>query len=241
MEETHILRHTVTMLPAIPRPDHQNLNCVVARSNRFTAHRYQKKSPRNYWVLYRAIAGKPQAGLIFAIAAAIWALRNNRAVLVSAFLWVLVFWGGSTIIQPRWPTEWWQAVQVYREQVTLVWLLPQAIVLPLFSRSLSWFAIVATMQVICFPINDLYSSLPILVGWMEMGGWLALVGVSCSWFATVILQNPHHPFVLWLTVLLPYCTCALIHSYTKLKEAQKKKEINQAKKVDYPLLENNRL
>lgn len=175
------------------------------------------------------LPGKPQAGLIFAVAVAIWALRNNRAVLVSAFLWMLVWWGGSTIIQPQWPIEWWQAVQVYRQQVTLVWLLPQALVLPLFSRRLSWFAIVATTQVISFPINDFYSSLPLLVGWMEISGWLALAGVSCSWFPTVILENPHHPFILWLTVLLPYCTCAIVHSFAKLKESRNQEEINPAR------------
>ncbi|HEX2929686.1 MAG TPA: hypothetical protein VHV54_08240 [Candidatus Binatia bacterium] len=169
------------------------------------------------------LPGKPQAGLIFAVAAAIWALRNNRAVLTSAFLWVVVLWGGATIVKPEWPIEWWQAVQVYRQQVPLVWLLPQALVLPLFSRHLSWFAIVATAQVISFPVNDLYSSLPLLVGWMEIGGWLALAGVSCSWFATAISNHPHHTFILWLTVLLPYCACALGYSFAKLKESSNEK------------------
>jgi|RhiMetdeSRZDD1v2_1073273.scaffolds.fasta_scaffold378803_2 hypothetical protein len=185
------------------------------------------------------LPGKPQAGLVFALAAAIWALRNNRSVLIWAFLWLLVLWGGSIIVQPQWPSQWWRAVQIYREQVFLVWLLPQGLVLPLFSRSLSWFAIVAATQVISFPANDIYSSLPLLVGWMEIGGSLALVGVSCSLLASVIFQNPNQPAALWLTVFLPYCACGLFHSFAKVKEANRK-ETNEERQDSCRMLEEDR-
>jgi len=164
------------------------------------------------------LPGKPQVGLIFAMAAVIWSIKeNNRTVLVSALFWTLALWGGSLLVQPAWPLEWWRALGAYREQVMLIWLLPQGIVLPLFSRSLSWFAVAAAIQVVAFPHNDIYSSLPLLVGWMEIGGWLAWLGVICSWLATLLYQNPNNPLALWMTVLLPYCTAALIHTFVKLR------------------------
>jgi hypothetical protein len=164
------------------------------------------------------LPGKPQTGMVIAIAVAVWALRNNRAILLSAFLWTLVLWGGSLLLQPQWPFHWSEAVRTYREQVVLTWLLPQALVLPLFSKSLSWFAIAAATQVIAFPVNDIYSTLPLLVGWTEIGGSLALVGIGCSLLAVLLFQNPHHTFVIWLTMLLPYCACALVHRFATLKK-----------------------
>lgn len=164
------------------------------------------------------LPGKPQTGLIFAIAAVIWALRNNQAVLLSAFMWVLLIWGGSWVLYPNWPLSWRSSVQTYREQVMLVWLLPEGLLLLLFSRGLSWKALTAVTQVISFPLNDIYSSLPLLVGWLEMGGWLAGISVLCSWMAVALYQNPNNPLALWVTVLLPYCFCTLVYSFTSLRQ-----------------------
>jgi len=80
MENTHILHHTVTKFPVIPRSNHQDLNCTVARSNRFVAYRYKKNLVVTSGFCIALLPGKPQARLIFAVAAQIWALRNNRAV-----------------------------------------------------------------------------------------------------------------------------------------------------------------
>lgn len=162
------------------------------------------------------LPGKPQSGLLFSIVALLWAARHNQVIVLSASAWVLLLWGGSWAIVPDWPWSWWSNVQIYRQQVALVWLLPEGLLLLLFSRYLSAQALTAVAQVIAFPLNDIYSSLPLLVGWLETGGWLARITVVCSWLAVVFFPNPNHPVALWTTVLLPYCLCALVHRFVSL-------------------------
>jgi hypothetical protein len=96
----------------------------------------------------------------------------------------------------------------------LVSLLPEALLIPIFSRNLSWLAIAAAVQAVSFPLNDIYASLPLLVGWMEMGGVFAIVGIGTSLSAPLLFEHPNQPLALWLMVLVPYCACCVAHSWT---------------------------
>jgi hypothetical protein len=160
------------------------------------------------------LPAKPQAGLIIALVASIYELRQDCRVLYWACVWGLLLWGGSLILHPLWVIGWWEAVHRYREQVLLVSLLPEALLIPIFSRNLSWLAIAAAVQAVSFPLNDIYASLPLLVGWMEMGGVFAIVGIGTSLSAPLLFEHPNQPLALWLMVLVPYCACCVAHSWT---------------------------
>lgn len=163
------------------------------------------------------LPGKPQAGLIFALGAVIWAIREQHyKILASAGCWIVLLWGGSLLVQPNWPIDWWRTVAEYHDQVMLVSLMPEGLLVPLFSLGLSWLAFAAAIQTVAFPVNDIYCSLPLLVGWMEMRPLIALLGIGASWSAILLYPNPNHPLVLWTIILLPYCVGALINRLVNL-------------------------
>jgi hypothetical protein len=163
------------------------------------------------------LPGKPQAGLIFALGAVIWAIREQHyKILASAGCWIVLLWGGSLLVQPNWPIDWWRTVAEYQDQVMLVSLMPEGLLVPLFSLGLSWLAFAAAIQTVAFPVNDIYCSLPLLVGWMEMRPLIALLGIGASWSVVLLYPNPNHPLVLWTIILLPYCVGALINRLVNL-------------------------
>lgn len=157
------------------------------------------------------LPAKPQNGLLFAVAALVWAWREDRRLFGWAAAWSLPLWLGSLLVMPDWPQAWLAAIARYRLVVEPVSLLPWGLALVAASWRLPWHAVVAAAQVALFPLSDLYGALPLLLGWIAIGGPLAWVGAGISWLWP-LLGFPNSTQALWLFVLLPYSACALWRS-----------------------------
>ena len=173
---------------------------------------------RKWWILagfcMAILPAKPQTGLIFAIAAGIWALQHYRPLIGWASLWSVVIWGGSFLVQPNWVVEWWAALKLYQGYVVFISILPLALVMLVSSYRLPWYAIAAVLQVICFPVNHLYSTLPLLIAWMSISHPLAWLGAGISWL-WMISDLPYTSTTLWITIFFPY---VLICAWVILKK-----------------------
>lgn len=154
------------------------------------------------------LPAKPQAGLVFALAGLAWAARYNLQALVWAGVFGLAVWGGSLAVWPGWLAGWLDQVRAYSQIVRPAWLLPFGLALPWALWRMpdwSWFAL---MQVVLFPLSDLYSALPLLLAWAEVGGVLALAGAGVSWL-WVLLGLPNSIWVFWGLIMLPLLACGV--------------------------------
>jgi hypothetical protein len=157
------------------------------------------------------LPAKPQTGLFFALAAVIWALRHDRRLLGWSIAWAILIWGAALLLLPDWPWRWVVALMRYQAVVHPLSILPLGLLVLLASWRLPWYAIAAAAQVVFFPLSDLYSALPLVLGWVAVGGPLAWVGAGISWLWS-LLGQPNNETSLWLFVLLPYCVCALLRA-----------------------------
>lgn len=155
---------------------------------------------------------KPQNGLFFTIAGLIWAVRANRRALiwfvgVESCLMVV-----ALLLQPGWIAAWLAQVQLYTTIVHPPSLLPWGLVLLLVAWRQPWWSIVAACQVVFFPLSDLYSALPLLLCWIGIGGWTALLGAGASW-AWSIAGLPNTMPVLWALIIMPLILAMIWRSW----------------------------
>jgi hypothetical protein len=149
-----------------------------------------------------------------ALLIAIWAAREDRRLLLWAAAWAISIWGGSSLVRPSWFQEAFDSVALNAVAVSPQSILPVGLVL--VSWRLPWYAIVAAAQVVLFPLTDMYSTVPLLLGWIAIGGPLAWVGAGVSWFWSPLSVSNTVPAP-WVFVLLPYCFCALWRSLANLR------------------------
>jgi hypothetical protein len=154
------------------------------------------------------LPAKPQTGILFALAGLIWIWREQQH---RTWWWIagwgLCIWGTSFLLQPNWIQGWLASVGRYSEIVRPFSLLPWGLVLVMVTWRLPWYARLAAAQVVLFPVTDMYSSLPLLLTWVGIGGPLALVGSSLSWL-WLLAGLPRGLEVLWATILVPLMACA---------------------------------
>jgi hypothetical protein len=162
------------------------------------------------WLVGLCVAllpAKPQVGILFALAGLVWAWRSHRRTLFWVVGWGALIWGGSFLLQPHWVTDWLASVARYNRIVYTASLLPLGLVLLIVTWRLPWYARLGAAQVALFPITDVYSTLPLLLTWVGIGGPLALLGSSISWLG-VLAGLPNTIVVLWAVVLVPLIACA---------------------------------
>jgi hypothetical protein len=155
------------------------------------------------------LAAKPQVGILFSAAGLVWGLRQDRKVLLWAGAWAVGIYGLSFWLQPGWVQAWMQNVLIYERIVEPVSLLPWSLILLAVTWKLPWYARLAAAQVALFPLSDVYSSLPLLLTWVGIGGWLSLAGSAVSW-VWLALGLPTTVSMLWLMILLPVITASLV-------------------------------
>ncbi|HSH81489.1 MAG TPA: hypothetical protein VLA19_23415, partial [Herpetosiphonaceae bacterium] len=165
---------------------------------------------------------KPQAGLIFALAGACWALRYHRRSLWWAVMWGILLWGGAFLVEPGWVQGTLAAILRYKAAYTdtlAISLLPGGLLVLLAAYRLQWWAIAAAAQVVLFPIHDLYGALPLLVAWAGVGGLPAIIGAAWSWLWVFLYPGRPMPSVLsahlWLSLLLPFVLASGWRAYTR--------------------------
>ena len=165
---------------------------------------------RSSWLIGLSVALlpiKPQVGLFFAFAALIWSWQNDRRALYWAALWSILIWGASFALLPSWPLGWLEELKLYQAVNPAPSLLPWSLLLVLVTWKMSWPARLAALQIAVFPLNSLYTLLPLLLVWLEIGGPLALLGASVSmlWLAFPFERSAA---VLWALTGVPLIFCA---------------------------------
>ncbi len=146
---------------------------------------------RWWWVAGLCIAllpWKPQAGLLFALAGCWWAWRNDRRALLLGVGLNGLLVGITFLVQPGWLVEWIAQLNVYREVVYTQWIGLWAIPLMLVCWRLPWWARIGILQFTLFPVNDPYAALPLILVWLSIGGWTAVIGAASSWLYPFLLQ-----------------------------------------------------
>jgi hypothetical protein len=159
---------------------------------------------------------KPQAGVLFALAGLYWAWQHDRRSLAWVAGWGLLIWGGAWLVEPAWLTDWIASVQHYAAVAPTPSLLPWGLLLMALCCRLPWYAQLAVAQVVLFPLSDLYSSLPLLLAWVAIGGRLALVGSACTWL-WYLLALPNSITVFWALIMVPLYICAALQLYPDLQ------------------------
>jgi hypothetical protein len=174
---------------------------------------------RRAWLIGLLIAllpAKPQTGLFFALAGLVWAWQNDRRSLAWAAGWGALVWGGSLVLQPLWPLAWIESVKHHSALNQSSFLLPWSLVLILVTWHMPWPARVAAAQVAFFPLTSVYTMLPLLLIWLEIGGPLALVGAGISWL-WLPFADLKSAALLWALVVMPLVICAWWHRRQALR------------------------
>jgi hypothetical protein len=155
---------------------------------------------------------KPQNGLFFAVAGLIWAVRADRRTLIWFVGLESCLMIAALLIQPDWIAGWLTQVQIYSTIVHPPSLLPWGLVLLLVAWRQPWWSIVAACQVVFFPLSDLYSTLPLLLCWIGIGGRIALLGAGASWLWS-IAGLPNTMPVLWALIMAPLILAMIWRSW----------------------------
>jgi hypothetical protein len=123
----------------------------------------------------------------------------------------LVFWGGTLFVQPNWVQAWLQVLAQYLRDSVNFSLLPQglAAVAVMFLLRAPVLAQLALLQVVIFPANDIYSTLPLIIGWLSLNSNYTALGVAMAWVAPMIYPFPNNLGTIWALIILPYVLFAL--------------------------------
>lgn len=151
---------------------------------------------------------KPQAGLIFALAGCWWAWRNDRKALLVASIGTLLLISLTFLARPGWFYEWLAELRVY---TSIIPLRSYAIFAPLLVFAcwkMPWWTKIAALQALLFSVGNPYMVLPLLLIWLYLGGWVAIIGASLS-YLWVILPND----IRWFGLIVPVCAAAFYHSW----------------------------
>jgi hypothetical protein len=160
---------------------------------------------------------KPQNGVIFALYGAYWLFRHHKGALAFAIASGSLLLGISLAMQPEWIGAWLGQVKLYNSIVHPSTLLPLGIVVLVvcWRFRLEWWAKVAIIQVILFPLSDIYSTLPLLLAWCAFPPLFALAGTSLSWL-WVFSPVPISLAMVWLLLLLPLLVTIFWESRPKM-------------------------
>lgn len=172
----------------------------------------QMRRSRLSGILILLLMLKPQDGVLFAIAGLVWAWREQRRALWWFCSSAILLIGGAFLAHPTWMQEWIAQTRVYQTIVAPPHLLPFGLILIIACWKQPWWARVAVAQVVCFPLSDLYSALPLILCWLTIGGWIAIVGAGISWLWS-IGGLPNTLTVFWWLILIPLCISAVWHGW----------------------------
>lgn len=175
----------------------------------------QSMQMRRSWlsgILILLLTLKPQDGILFALAGLVWAWREQRQALWWFCGSAVLLIGGAFLARPTWTQEWIAQTRIYQTIVAPPHLLPFGLILIIACWKQPWWARVAAAQVVCFPLSDLYSALPLLLCWLAIGGWISLVGAGISWLWS-IGGLPNTLTVFWWLILIPLCLSAVWHGW----------------------------
>ena len=159
---------------------------------------------------------KPQMSLVLVGYVFLRHLRRDKLTLGVFLIGCLILWGGTLFIQPNWVLAWLKVVEIYLHESVNYSLLPQgfAAVAVLFLLRAPVLTQLALLQVVIFPANDIYCTLPLIFGWLSLNSNYAALGVAMAWIAPLIYPFPNNLATIWALIILPYVLFAL---YLKMR------------------------
>ncbi len=160
---------------------------------------------RRAWVAGLCIAllpAKPQVGLLFALYGLVRGWNEQRRVLGWALAFGVLVWGGSLLIQPTWIADWLAVLPRYETINNRVSLFPWSLILVVMTWHLPWPSRLAAAQVALFPLNAVYTPLPLLLVGMSMGNRLALICMAVSWLY-LPFRGTGSALIVYLTMIVP--------------------------------------
>jgi hypothetical protein len=165
---------------------------------------------RRWWLMVGCcialLPWKPQAGLIFALAGCWWAWRNERRALLVAALGTLLLISGALLARPHWVYEWLAEVRIYASIIKQDYYGIFAPLLVLACWKMPWWAKIAALQALLFPVSNPYMVVQFLLIWLPIGGWSSLVLASLSY---LWLHLPDD--IRWFAIILPITAAAFYH------------------------------
>jgi hypothetical protein len=177
---------------------------------------------RHAWVAGLCIALlpiKPQVGLLFALYGLVRGWNENRRVVGWAVAFGVLVWGGSLLIQPTWIADWLAVLPRYETVNNRASLFPWSLVLVAVTWHLPWPSRLAAAQVALFPLNAVYTPLPLLLVGMSMGNRLALICMAVSWLYLPFRDTGSAPLV-YLTMIVPIMVGAYLDRRQKIAGAR---------------------
>jgi hypothetical protein len=159
-------------------------------------------------------SAKPQIGAMLFLYSLVLFSRVEARTRTWPVIILFSPWIASWIYDPTWLKRWFVMLQSYEDKAVLFSFLSSTALIPLIALSsyvfykISPFAAVAAVQFLIFPINDLYSCLPIMLCWAFIKPpqfWLILI-------TTLIPLTYAEPNQLWavrISAFLPLLLAAI--------------------------------
>lgn len=167
---------------------------------------------RRHWVLAcccTLLLTKPTGGIL-AVTLALLARNWRQQLLV-----ITLVWGGTTLLDPNWPLEWLQALQVYQVVARKEWLWPLLIlVLPLlWWRDYINAAVLA--QVSLVPLAAVYDASSLPLGLMhDRRSWVLSL---CSFAYGPIATMAGRPIGIGVALVIPMVALSFVHHYPRMR------------------------
>ena len=154
---------------------------------------------------------KPQMSLVLVGYTLLHRLRREKLTLGVFLSGCLIFWGWTFFIQPDWVQVWLKVLKLYMRNSVNVSLLPQGLlaVALLFLLRAPALTQLALLQTVIFPVNDIYSTLPLIIGWVSLNSNYSALGAAIAWAAPAYYVFPNNPDTIRALIIVPYVLSAL--------------------------------
>jgi hypothetical protein len=174
----------------------------------------KKQSPFFLGILLAILPLKPQAGLIFSLYIIFDAIKTKTyIVLISAIFTSIVLWGASFLIDPHWFSKWLINIDLYKTQTEIVSFLPYGLLVILLSARTSLLTFIAVSQVVLFPINDIYSVLPLILPMMKFAPPMQAASSFFSLFLAIFMGFPNSYHYILAAVIMPFSIFSVLDVY----------------------------
>lgn len=174
----------------------------------------KKQFPIILGILLAILPLKPQVGLIFFLYILFDTVKTkNYIALISAIFTSVVLWGASFLMDPNWLSKWLINIDLYKTQTEIVSFFPYGLIVLLLSSRTSLLSFIAVAQVVLFPINDIYSVLPLIVAMMKFAPTMQAASSFFSLFFAMFMNFPNSYPYIWLAVIMPFSFFSILDAY----------------------------
>jgi hypothetical protein len=146
---------------------------------------------------------------------------------ILALLLLFLPWLAAFVYDPTWFNNWVAAINSYWDQANVLSFLPLTFAIPtviiscfVFYR-LSPIALIGALQFLLFPVNDIYSSLPLALSWMFIKNTGSLLLILATAIMPLTYVEPNNLASLQLSIFLPLFIAAALGALHRQLDAKK--------------------